>query len=136
MNRAGHLLHLSGPQFPRLYHKIMWRNRLVLPNSNLLGPTCNIIYLIQSYDRITRDKKKKNRAWLLRKEDCSLFAFQILVVFIKLIFLKAGTCFSSLLFHPCWLQVFAIASCPTQVLSSLISLTILPDSFIASDQLL
>lgn len=43
-------------------------------------------------------RKRTGHAWLLREEDCSLFAFKILVVFIKLIFLKAGTCFSPLPF--------------------------------------
>lgn len=51
-------------------------------------------------------------------------------------FWKLVLVFLLCLFHHCWLQEFAIASCSTQVLSSLISLTILPDSFIASDQLL
>lgn len=63
------------------------------------NPLFSIIYLLQSYDRITGDKKKKNWAWLFGKRGLlSLFASKILVVFINLIFLNAGTCFSSLPF--------------------------------------
>lgn len=78
----------------------------VLPGSTLLWPAFSTVYLIQSYDRVTGDTKKEKKknpkkpghGSLGKRGLRSLFVCKILVVFIKLIFLKAGACFSSLHF--------------------------------------
>lgn len=92
---------------------------------NIHGPTFSTIYLIQEYGRIIGDMKKNFGE---KRGSLSLFAFKFLRLSLipsspklALVFLRLSI--------TCWLQVFANASCSTQVLSSSISLTVLPDSF-------
>lgn len=93
---------------------------------NIHRPTFSTIYLIQEYGRIIGDMKKNfgKKRWSL-----SLFAFKFLWLSLIPSSPKLALVFLLLLSITCWLQVFANASCSTQVLSSSISLTVLPDSF-------
>lgn len=92
--RSRPILPRTWPQFPHLFNTEGSITAGILSSSNILRPTLSTIYLNRRYQTQWKTNKKKDVAWLFRREDCYLF-LPLNFLWFALIFRKLALVFQS-----------------------------------------